>query len=182
MRRTRESSPTAEAAPMGKRSAGSLTQLGGDQGARSTEGAHVLASSSWLQHCVVVVYMPRRTSRHCSCAASITEADWGERGPPDLCCEWVGRGASQEGLAHSGSMGVRCTPQYYSVLQCLARLRLGWHQLQIWTDRIKKARARMPRNQRLCRLCSTDGAAFRAHRAGGGCVEDVQHFVLECPA
>jgi hypothetical protein len=70
----------------------------------------------------------------------------------------------------------------FVVLQCLARLRLGWHQLQIRTDRIKTARARMPRNQRLCRLCSTDGAAFRAHRIGGGCVEDVRHFWLEFPA
>jgi hypothetical protein len=39
----------------------------------------------------------------------------------------------------------------FVVLQCLARLRLGWHQLQIRNIRIKKARACMPRNQRLCR-------------------------------
>jgi hypothetical protein len=70
----------------------------------------------------------------------------------------------------------------FVVLQCLARLRLGWHQLQIRTDRITKARARMPRNQRLCWLCSTHGAAFRAHRVGGGRVEGVRHFLLECPA
>ena len=60
----------------------------------------------------------------------------------------------------------------FVVLQCLARLRLGWHQLQIRTDRIKKARARLPRNERLCRLCSVHGAAFHAQHARVGCVED----------
>jgi hypothetical protein len=70
----------------------------------------------------------------------------------------------------------------FAVLQCLARLRLGWHQLRVRSDRIKKAATRLPRNQRLCRLCSTDGAAFHMQRVGVGCVEDVQHFLLECPA
>jgi hypothetical protein len=72
----------------------------------------------------------------------------------------------------------------FAVLQCLARLRLGWHQLRVRTDRLKKADARLPRNHRLCRLCSTDGAPFLAQRvAGGCCVEDVNHFLLaECPA
>ena len=70
----------------------------------------------------------------------------------------------------------------FVVLQCLARLRLGWHQLQVRSDRIKRATARLPRNLRLCRLCSTEGAAFRAQRVGVGCVEDVRHFLLECPA
>ena len=70
----------------------------------------------------------------------------------------------------------------FVVLQCLARLRLGWHMLQVRSDRIKKARARLPRSQRLCRLCSTEGAFFHAQRVGVGCVEDVQHFLLECPA
>jgi hypothetical protein len=70
----------------------------------------------------------------------------------------------------------------FAVLQCLARLRLGWHQLEVRSDRIKRARARLPRSQRLCRLCSTDGAAFHAQRMGMACVEDVQHFLLDCPA
>jgi hypothetical protein len=30
----------------------------------------------------------------------------------------------------------------FAVLQCLARLRLGWHQLRVQTDRLKKADAR----------------------------------------
>jgi hypothetical protein len=70
----------------------------------------------------------------------------------------------------------------FAVLQCLARLRLGWHQLRVRTDRLKKAGARLPRNHRLCWLCSTDGAPFLAQRVGGCCVEDVKHFLLECPA
>ena len=70
----------------------------------------------------------------------------------------------------------------FVVLQCLARLRLGWHQLEVRSDRIRRARARVPRNERLCRLCSTNGAAFQAQRVGGACVEDVQHFLLDCPA
>jgi hypothetical protein len=69
----------------------------------------------------------------------------------------------------------------------LARLWLGWHQLHIRSDRIKD-QARLStgscytRFSRFCQLrCSTAGAAFL--NAGGGCVEDVQHFVLiECPA
>ena len=70
----------------------------------------------------------------------------------------------------------------FAVLQCLARLRLGWHQLQVRTDRIKRSTERLPRHQRLCRLCSTDGAPFHAHHPGVALVEDVQHFLLECPA
>jgi hypothetical protein len=31
-------------------------------------------------------------------------------------------------------------------------------------------------------VCSTDGAPFLAQRVGGCCVEDVKHFLLECPA
>jgi hypothetical protein len=53
----------------------------------------------------------------------------------------------------------------------------GWHQLRVRSNRLKKADARLPRNQRLCRLCSADGAPFLAQRVGGGCVKDVvKHF------
>jgi hypothetical protein len=31
-------------------------------------------------------------------------------------------------------------------------------------------------------MCSADGAPFLAQRVGGCCVEDVKHFLLECPA
>jgi hypothetical protein len=58
----------------------------------------------------------------------------------------------------------------FAALQCLAQLRLGWHQLRVRTDRLKKVDARLPRNQWLCRLCSADGAPFLAQRVGGSVV------------
>jgi hypothetical protein len=70
----------------------------------------------------------------------------------------------------------------FAVLQCLARLRLGWHHLQIRSDKIKRPALRLPRNERLCRLCSVEGGTFHAHHTGQACVEDVRHFLLECPA
>lgn len=70
----------------------------------------------------------------------------------------------------------------FVVQQCLARLRLGGHDLQIRLGRMKHPRLRVPRGERLCRLCSTDGAPFLAQRTGAVCVEDVRHFLLECPA
>jgi Reverse transcriptase (RNA-dependent DNA polymerase) len=68
----------------------------------------------------------------------------------------------------------------FVVLQCLARLRLGLHGLQIRLGRI--SHNRVPRVDRLCRLCSAVGAPFLGQRLGGACVEDLKHFVLECPA
>jgi exonuclease III len=70
----------------------------------------------------------------------------------------------------------------FVVQQCLARLRLGGHDLQIRLGRMKKRSSRVPRCERLCRLCSTAGAAFHAQRAGAACVEDLRHFLLDCPA
>jgi hypothetical protein len=70
----------------------------------------------------------------------------------------------------------------FVVLQCLARLRLGGHDLQIRLGRMKKHGSRKPRHERLCRMCSTVGAAFYAQRGGPVCVEDLKHFLLECPA
>ena len=70
----------------------------------------------------------------------------------------------------------------FVVQQCLARLRLGGHDLQIRLGRLKKRSSRVPRGERLCRLCSSVGAAFHAQREGPVCVEDVRHFLLDCPA
>jgi hypothetical protein len=70
----------------------------------------------------------------------------------------------------------------FVVLQCLARLRLGGHDLQIRLGRMKKHGSRKPRHERLCRMCSTVGAAFYAQRGGPVCVEDLKHFLLECSA
>ena len=68
----------------------------------------------------------------------------------------------------------------FVVLQCLARLRLGWHDLQIRRGRLHSPQT--DRHKRLCRLCSVDHAAFHAQRTGPVCVEDLKHFVLDCPA
>jgi hypothetical protein len=69
----------------------------------------------------------------------------------------------------------------FKVLQCLARFRLGWHHLQVQVGRTK--RPRVPRAARLCRLCSVEGGP--CHVAAGAdlpCVEDLMHFMLDCPA
>lgn len=81
-----------------------------------------------------------------------------------------------------------CLP--FRVLQCLARLRTGAAQLEVQLGR--HARPRVPRQQRLCRLCSCANpvAASRAvwrtrvHARTGTYdnVEDLKHFLLECPA
>jgi hypothetical protein len=70
----------------------------------------------------------------------------------------------------------------FVVLQCLARLRLGWHDLQIRRGRLHSPQTDRSRHKRLCRLCSVDDAAFHAQRSGPVCVEDLKHFVLDCPA
>jgi hypothetical protein len=79
-----------------------------------------------------------------------------------------------------------CLP--FRVLQCLARLRTGAALLQVQLGR----HTRVPRHQRLCRLCScTDPAGAsravwrtRVHSRTGTYenVEDLRHFLLECPA
>lgn len=63
----------------------------------------------------------------------------------------------------------------FKMLQCLCKFRIGWHQLRVQTDHS------LPRNQRHCKLCSTPHAPFRV---GGNAafVEDLLHFLLECPA
>ena len=82
--------------------------------------------------------------------------------------------------------GVTCeTPKHlklcvsFVVLQCLARLRLGGHDLQI---RLGRTKSQVPRHQRVCRLCSKEGAPFFRQHDGAAHVEDVRHFLLECPA
>jgi Reverse transcriptase (RNA-dependent DNA polymerase) len=67
----------------------------------------------------------------------------------------------------------------FVVQQCFSRLRLGGHDLQI---RLGRTTSHAPRHQRLCRLCSTARAPFARQHIGIGCVEDVKHFLIECPA
>jgi len=65
----------------------------------------------------------------------------------------------------------------FRMLQCLCKFRIGWHQLRVQTDHM------LPRHCRLCKLCSVPGAPFyRAHGGEPDCVEDLLHFLLECPA
>lgn len=59
----------------------------------------------------------------------------------------------------------------FPLKQTLMRFRLGWHDLAIQHGRMYGGVARA---QRCCSLC---------RRQGHGChVEDIQHFLLECPA
>jgi len=59
-----------------------------------------------------------------------------------------------------------CLPTRH--LRVLAQLRVGWGHLEVELGR--RQRPRVPRPQRLCRVC------------GGGVVEDLLHFVFECTA
>ena len=65
------------------------------------------------------------------------------------------------------------------VMQCLARLRLGGHDLQ---TRLGRTTSQVPWHQRVCRLCSKEGAPFFRQHDEAEHVEDVRHFLLECPA
>jgi hypothetical protein len=77
-----------------------------------------------------------------------------------------------------------CMP--YRVLQCVAQLRWGCAPLEVHVGRMGNGRT--DRQNRVCRLCSQDGcqAAWRAcvHARTGSLsnVEDLKHFLLECPA
>jgi sorting nexin-29 len=79
----------------------------------------------------------------------------------------------------SGHKHLLCCSSF-KVMQCLARYRIGAHQLQVQVGRTRCTR--VPREQRLCRLCSVSGAPFRIDDSGGHHVEDLLHFMLECPA
>jgi hypothetical protein len=75
-------------------------------------------------------------------------------------------------------------------LHTLAQLRLGWAHLQVELGR--RQRPPVPRQQRVCRACCGAGspavwrqlAVKRARLPADtpGVVEDLRHFVLECPA
>jgi hypothetical protein len=75
-----------------------------------------------------------------------------------------------------------CMP--FKVLQCVARLRMGYAALEAHTGRFN----RVPRSDRLCKLCSCEDSRHEwknmiQQRTGtADNVEDLKHFVLECPA
>ena len=64
----------------------------------------------------------------------------------------------------------------FKMLQCLCKFRVGWHQLRVQTDHALR------RNQRHCKLCSSPQAPFRHVHDNAAVVEDLLHFMLECPA
>jgi hypothetical protein len=77
-----------------------------------------------------------------------------------------------------------CLP--FEVLRAYAQLRVGWARLEV--DRGRQCRPAVPRQCRLCRLCCGEDAPLEQRRAvlartgRTAHVEDLKHFVLECPA
>jgi Reverse transcriptase (RNA-dependent DNA polymerase) len=79
----------------------------------------------------------------------------------------------------------------FKMLQCLARFRVGWHYLESHSARLKRRHSGtpiVPWGDRKCRLCSVptgpyyDGQPGGVGGGGGNVVEDLRHFLLECPA
>ena len=75
---------------------------------------------------------------------------------------------------HYGPPHLTCFTSF-KMLQCLCKFRIGWHQLRVQTDHA------LPRHQRVCKLCSVLTAPF-CHGHAAAHVEDLLHFMLECPA
>lgn len=75
-----------------------------------------------------------------------------------------------------------CLP--FRVIQTLIKFRTGWHHLEVHGGRM----ARIPRHQRVCKLCSCANSKPSwwcriSERTGTNQnVEDLMHFLLECPA
>jgi hypothetical protein len=111
----------------------------------------------------------------------------------DMCthCQWV------YGFdARADYTDRRTAPAYLRLclptaqLRALAQLRLGWARLEVRLGR--QRRPRVDRHRRLCPLCSAAGSPgpmrqtmqARAATCGAGAtgVEDMRHFLLECPA
>ena len=103
---------------------------------------------------------------------------------------WVHPLAPEAGFSRSNQPAYMklCLP--FKMLQCVARLRTGAALLEVQLGR--HARPRVPRGMRVCRLCSCtdpdvasrDVWRTRVHARTGthDNVEDLRHFLLECPA
>jgi len=76
-----------------------------------------------------------------------------------------------------------CLP--FDVARILAQLRVGSAHLEV--EQGRKRRVSVPRADRLCRLCSGEDATLAHRRAAlartgtSSNVEDLKHFMLECP-
>jgi hypothetical protein len=75
-------------------------------------------------------------------------------------------------------MHLKHTRMTFQQVQCVSRLRLGWHKLAIQEGRFRN----IQRDQRGCPLCVQLPARLRTAVAEEGAVEDILHFVVECPA
>lgn len=64
----------------------------------------------------------------------------------------------------------------FRMVQCIAKLRLGWHGLAVQTGRFSQ----IPRAQRGCKMCVA--LKYKNDETGETPVEDVLHFLLECRA
>ena len=77
-----------------------------------------------------------------------------------------------------------CLP--FARLRNLAQLRIGCAHLEV--EQGRKRRPAVPRQDRVCKLCSVEGApqgrqvAVLARTGSSSNVEDLKHFLLECPA
>jgi len=100
---------------------------------------------------------------------------------------WVCRNADPNaafGRRHAPRYMMLCLP--FKVLQCLARLRIGTAQLEV--QRGRQQRPLIPRSMRICPLCScaTSRQVWRgrmhARSHTHNNVEDLLHFISECPA
>jgi hypothetical protein len=70
---------------------------------------------------------------------------------------------------------LKCGRLSFAEVQTLCRYRLGWHDLQVQKGRY----GGVAREQRVCRVCAN---TLHAARQRVGPVEDLLHFLLECPA
>jgi hypothetical protein len=70
---------------------------------------------------------------------------------------------------------LKCGRLSFAEVQTLCRYRLGWHDLQVQKGRY----GGVAREQRVCRVCANTPHAAQQHARP---VEDLLHFLLECPA
>jgi hypothetical protein len=68
-----------------------------------------------------------------------------------------------------------CRRLSFAEVQTLCRYRLGWHDLRVQSGRY----TRVDRQQRVCTLCTNQ---VHGHPVNAAPVEDLLHFLLECPA
>jgi hypothetical protein len=68
-----------------------------------------------------------------------------------------------------------CRRLSFAEVQTLCRYRLGWHDLRVQSGRY----SRVNRQQRVCTLCTNQ---VHGHPVNAAPMEDLLHFLLECPA